>query len=345
MDIPQGDSQGGRPSAHMRRAFGLFAGMLEYPGPDLPARVDECLPLVSEASPGAAERLDKFRAFVGDTPADLLEELYTGTFDLQMVSYPYVGYQLFGESYKRGAFMVGLKEQYRGVGLSEGNELPDHLAVVLRFLAVLEDVEAREELVRYCLIPALGKMSGSFEGKENPYGQVILALLVLLRELYPAVANDDISPATEQFLAPGSGCNAWHTVNGQDSVEFNSGCAEAMELAGSRGFPPRHLPEADRDVRHYVTHLEEQGGWGSTRWPGAARSGKACLATTDAAGPCHSEVLQQPRHVRHHVTPGGPPSEGDTGTAQAATIEHEQAPQGTGGAGTWWGKHYQALEE
>jgi nitrate reductase assembly molybdenum cofactor insertion protein NarJ len=35
--------------------------------------------------------------FAGSTPASRLEEIYTGTFDLNLVCFPYPGYHLFGE--------------------------------------------------------------------------------------------------------------------------------------------------------------------------------------------------------------------------------------------------------
>lgn len=83
----------------------LFAGILEYPKPDLPDRVRECVALLSSVNPEAVTRLQGFRAFVEQTSLVRLEEIYATTFDLQVVCYPYVGYQLFGESYKRGVFI------------------------------------------------------------------------------------------------------------------------------------------------------------------------------------------------------------------------------------------------
>ena len=114
--------------------------------------------------------------------AGQLEELYTGTFDLQVVCYPYVGYHLFGESYKRGMFMAQLNQGYRERGFSAGNELPDHVAVVLRFLALTTDGDFSQALLREGLIPTVDKMAQAFgDQSDNPYAEVIRALLLVLR--------------------------------------------------------------------------------------------------------------------------------------------------------------------
>ncbi len=54
----------------------------------------------------AAPLLHEFHDFVEHASPACLEELYTGAFDLQAVCSPYVGDQLFGNSYKRGLFMI-----------------------------------------------------------------------------------------------------------------------------------------------------------------------------------------------------------------------------------------------
>jgi nitrate reductase delta subunit len=110
-----------------------------------------------------------------------MEELYTSTFDLNAICYPYVGYHLFGDGNHRGMFLAGLKEHYQVSHFSAGNELPDHLGVMLRFLANDGDEGEREELIFLCIIPALKKMLEGFEDKSNPYQGVLQALLLMLQ--------------------------------------------------------------------------------------------------------------------------------------------------------------------
>lgn len=167
--------------------YALFADLLEYPTPDLADRVRACIEGLSAEQPEAAEKLADFQRYLpGRSPAQM-EELYTGTFDLQPVCYPYVGYQLFGESYKRGAFMAGLVAGYRVCGFTSGRELPDHVAVILRFLALgatARNGEFGRTLLLEGLLPALEKMVGAMEGRAgNPYGAVLSALLLFLLDV------------------------------------------------------------------------------------------------------------------------------------------------------------------
>ena len=146
-------------------ALELLAALLDYPQPALARQARECRDLVAADSPGAAALLDAFLADLDSVPAERLEELYSGAFDLTMTvdadatCYPYVGHHLFGESYRRSRFMAGLVERYRPHGFDAGTELPDHVAVVLRFLARCDDEELAEELVGEALLPALGRMT------------------------------------------------------------------------------------------------------------------------------------------------------------------------------------------
>jgi nitrate reductase delta subunit len=167
---------------NIRPICSLFAEILDYPKQDLLSRVEECAGLLSSVSNEAQAQLDRFRAFVEETSPGRMEEIYTSTFDLQMVCYPYAGYHLFGESYKRGIFMARLKEDYRARGFAiQGNELPDHLSVLLRFLAFLEEDELSRSLLDDCLIPVLSQMEQVFSDNDNPYGEVIRSLSALLR--------------------------------------------------------------------------------------------------------------------------------------------------------------------
>ncbi len=173
--------------------YRLFADVLEYPTHvDLAGQAKACADLLLPVSPGAAALLDGFHAFVEQTPSDRMEELYTSTFDLQVVCYPYVGYQLFGESYKRGAFLARLNEGYRARDFTIGTELPDHLPIILRFLALGGTGEFGQTLLGEGVVPAVDKMAQTFgENGDNPYSGVIRALLLVLREGEQGGTNND----------------------------------------------------------------------------------------------------------------------------------------------------------
>ena len=164
--------------------YDSFADLLAYPTSSIWEQAETCLAQLRESHPEAAPALESFQRGLQQHLLEKMEELYTVVFDMQPVCYPYVGYQLFGESYKRGAFMAQLNEAYHAVGYSAGQELPDHLSVILRFLGL--DSANRggdfcQALLREGLTPAVEKMLQTFGTQsENPYFGLLSALHLFL---------------------------------------------------------------------------------------------------------------------------------------------------------------------
>lgn len=144
----------------VRRALGCFADLLEYPRGNVSAAAEECVALLAQKLPEAAAFILEFQSLAARRPPGQLEELYTGTFDLDPVCYPYVGYHVFGETYKRSIFLVALKERYRACGLTVDSELADHVSVMLRYLARSQDADDVDVILREALLPALQRMTG-----------------------------------------------------------------------------------------------------------------------------------------------------------------------------------------
>ena len=122
----------------------------------------------------------EFRAFLESAPKEKVEELYTSTFDLAPSCCPYVGVHLIGDNQRRRVFLVRLRERFRANGFAAENELPDHLAVLLRFLSAAGDEEEARVIAEDGLIPAVGKMAGTLLPAGNPYGSLLRALLLFL---------------------------------------------------------------------------------------------------------------------------------------------------------------------
>ena len=145
----------------MQRLFELFATLLDYPSPTLADAAKECATLLTPQNSEASNLLRDFQELAASTDLGRMEEIYTGFFELNAVSHPYVGYHLFGETYKRSVFLLGLKERYAAHNFAHGAELADHLVVMLRFAAACSDAELVDELVRDALAPAIAKMVGA----------------------------------------------------------------------------------------------------------------------------------------------------------------------------------------
>ena len=154
--------------------YALLAQALVYPYPGL---LDELKAGLAQAEKGPAR--DKAAAFlkqIGRLSLADWEELATRTLDLSPAAAPYVGFQVWGESYQRGAFMAKLNRAMAELDIDPAGELPDHLVPVLRYLAAADP--PLPELVGH-LKTAVERMIAILREKErdNPYIHVYEAVL------------------------------------------------------------------------------------------------------------------------------------------------------------------------
>ncbi len=160
--------------------YDLFADLLQYPTLATSLKAGHCYERLLASRRDLAPLLENFYHTMEQRSLGQMQELYTTTFDMQPVCYPYVGYHLFGESYRRGAFMAQLNEAYHACGYSAGQELPDQLSVILRFLGLEADNRQGDfcqSLLHEGVIPAVKKMLQTFgEQSENPYFGLLSAL-------------------------------------------------------------------------------------------------------------------------------------------------------------------------
>ena len=126
-------------------------------------------------------KLDGFLQFIENSQLWKLQEEYVSTFDLFPLCPPYVSHHLYGESYKKGEYMVRLREIYREYGFEVPdnlkNELPDHISVIMGFLGEIGKT-ARQEFLNLVL-DGLKKMAESVKNKDTPFG-VLITLAYLL---------------------------------------------------------------------------------------------------------------------------------------------------------------------
>jgi len=171
-----------------QQTYICFADLLDYPRPGLPALAYTCADLLTMDFPEAAGQIHDFAERAESTSQGRLEEIYTGTFDVNPACYIFAGYMLFGESFNRGKFLVRLQEEYRQHDFSPGNELADHVAVIFRFLGILEpDDPTAQVLIEDCLAPVITKMNSGFKSDNaNPYRQVLQAVQSVLEQTQEA---------------------------------------------------------------------------------------------------------------------------------------------------------------
>ena len=156
--------------------FAQFGEAFAYPGPELVGVLAGLRESLAEREDSCALKVDEFVRYIEDTPIRRIEEQYTRAFDIAPIAVPYLSVYLFGaENPQRGAFMAGLMEAYEKAGHACGGELPDHIAVLLRYAPKAPPGEW-EELCEHCLPTPLRLMRIALEEAKSPYAQLADAL-------------------------------------------------------------------------------------------------------------------------------------------------------------------------
>jgi nitrate reductase delta subunit len=157
-----------------------FSRLLSYPNAQVKTLAADCYRQLKESDPEASAAVAPFINFLEQQELPQIEELYTSAFDLQAISFPYVGYQLCGESQARTLFLMKLQEIYNQQQFSSDGELPDHLSVMLRFIGTISDPQGNSEIISDGLLPALEKIIQGIENQRHPYRQLLMALQIYL---------------------------------------------------------------------------------------------------------------------------------------------------------------------
>jgi nitrate reductase assembly molybdenum cofactor insertion protein NarJ len=161
-------------------ALALLGRLLSYPKGDFDDVLNQAVESVDNL------HLLAFRTAINPLTHDEREELYTSTFDVTPRCVPYTSIHLFGEeNFKRGEFMAALHNQYEQADFDTRGELPDHIAVLLRYASTLGE-PARRELVEFCMLRPLEKIIQSLP-EDHPYLHILNATDETLRAQYPGI--------------------------------------------------------------------------------------------------------------------------------------------------------------
>lgn len=167
----------------LKNIYAQLAALFEYPGEGYVERVRDCAAAMGAEPPEAQSLFAQFLREIDGLSVDDLEELFTRTFDLNPACTLEIGWQLYGEDYRRGEFLVKMRQGLREKGLPESAELPDHLTHALALLGRLETDEADEFAGRF-LLPALDKMLASWKKNRNAYAALVESSYLLLKERF-----------------------------------------------------------------------------------------------------------------------------------------------------------------
>ena len=165
-----------------------LAELFEYPRDGHAARMRGLARQIAAHSSEAGADVEPLARFAEQMSLGECEELYVRTFDANAERALEVGWQVFGEQYERGAFLVDLRGRMRTLGVAETTELPDHLTQVLRLLGRMSEDDART-LVARAVTPSLKRVRESIDA-DNPYAGAIDAVSKSLARLASAAPAD-----------------------------------------------------------------------------------------------------------------------------------------------------------
>ena len=171
-----------------------------------------------------------------------LEERFVMLFDRSRTLSLNLFEHVHGESRDRGGAMVSLLETYRAGGFEpDTSELPDHLPVLLEFLALRPWAEAQEILADAAHIFAA--LAERLTRRESPYAAVFTALLQL------SGARADGDALAELLAEPETDPNdlaALDAVWEESEVRFgpdpNAGCPVSRDMLARMDQPVTPAP-------------------------------------------------------------------------------------------------------
>lgn len=171
----------------MRNTYSIFADVFRYPESNFTETLDRVSEYLLSRWPVAAAEFQRFNTYMKSVNDDQREELYTKTFDVQPICYLDLGYVIFGEDYKRGAFLLHMQEEQRKLNNDCGTDLPDHLSNMLTLMDITEDELLRQQLAHDILIPGIRKMIGEFEQSRVELKEQVL------RKLHKALIDHELN--------------------------------------------------------------------------------------------------------------------------------------------------------
>ncbi len=173
-----------------------------------------------------------------------LQETYVALFDRSKTLSLNLFEHVHGESRDRGGAMVDLVENYRAAGFEpQSSELPDHLPVLLEFLAMRPIEEAREVLADAAHI--LEGIAVRLNRRESGYAPLFIALTQIsgaqadkaaLAELL-AVKDDD--PDDLEALD-----EIWEESEVTFAPDPNAGCPQVRDMLSQMDTPRNQPPSA-----------------------------------------------------------------------------------------------------
>lgn len=219
--------------------------ILSYPTKELQEAMSEIGGILASDTRLTAAARRALRPIVtelGERDIYALEEAYVSLFDRSKSISLNLFEHVHGESRDRGGAMVSLVETYRDAGFDPiSSELPDHLPVLLEYLAMQPVHEAKEVLADAAHIFEV--ISTRLGRRESSYAAIFTALLQLSCQ---KVDKAVVAALLEQPEDDPDDLEALDQIWEESEVIFgpdpNSGCPQVRDMLANMDTPVNPAP-------------------------------------------------------------------------------------------------------
>jgi nitrate reductase delta subunit len=229
----------------MDRTLKSLSVLLTYPTGTLQAAIPEIAGVLAADTRLIAAVRGALLALADEIQsADIydLEERYVAIFDRSRTLSLNLFEHVHGESRDRGSAMVSLMETYRAGGFEPvTSELPDHLPVLLEFLATRSFAEARSTLADAAHI--FEALRERLARRESRYASAFAALLQLSGTEANTQAVAELLGEPEPDPNDLAALDAvWEESEVRFAPDPNAGCPAARNMVARMTPPPRPNP-------------------------------------------------------------------------------------------------------
>jgi len=224
-----------------------ISALLSYPTAELQGASAELIEALQQDNLLPAANVAELSALINTiATSDIydLQETYVALFDRSRTLSLNLFEHVHGESRDRGGAMVDLVENYRAAGFEpQSSELPDHLPVLLEFLALRPLGEAREVLADAAHI--LEGLQVRLNRRESQYAPVFAALLHISgakadkAALAELLAVKDTDPEDLEALD-----EVWEESEVTFGPDPNAGCPQVRDMLSNMDTPRNQPPAA-----------------------------------------------------------------------------------------------------
>ena len=229
----------------MDRTLKALSLLLSYPTRDLQAAMPEIggvLASDTRLTAAARRALRPLVEEIRDGDIYELEERFVALFDRSRTLSLNLFEHVHGESRDRGGAMVSLVETYRDGGFDPvTSELPDHLPVLLEFLATRPFEETQDTLADAAHI--FEALSARLARRESAYGAIFAALLQLSgveadREAVAELLDQpEVDPEDLEELD-----KVWEESEVVFGPDPNAGCPQVRDMLAQMDTPINPAP-------------------------------------------------------------------------------------------------------